>query len=146
MTVPALLKDALSIPAIDAPMFLVSLPPLVKALCEAGVIGAFPHVNARPSSQLDEWLTDVQSNLEACKAANPGATVAPVCVNLIVHRTNPRYQPDLEIVVRHQVPLVITCPGNLQHAIETVHGYDGVMFRDVINAPRARKAIAAAAS
>jgi nitronate monooxygenase len=145
MTVPALLKDALSIPAIGAPMFLVSFPPLVKALCKAGVIGAFPHVNARPSAQLDEWLMDIQGDLEAYKAANPGATVASVCVNLIVHRSNPRYEPDLEIVVRHRVPLVITCLGNPQHAIETVHGYGGVVFCDVINALHARKAIAAGA-
>ena len=145
MTLPALLKDALKVPVIGAPMFLVSFPPLVKALCKAGVVGAFPHVNARPSEQLDAWLTDIQADLRAYKLAHPQAVVAPVCVNLIVHRTNPRYEPDLEIVVRHQVPLVITCLGNPEHAIAAVHAYGGTVLCDVINATHARKAIAAGA-
>ena len=145
MTVPSLLKDTLRVPAIGAPMFLVSFPPLVTALCKAGVIGAFPHVNARPSAQLDAWLTAIEADLAAHKAAHPDAIVAPVCVNLIVHRTNPRFEPDLEIVAHHKVPLVITCLGNPQAAIERVHGYGGLVFCDVINATHARKAIAAGA-
>jgi len=145
MTIPSLLKDTLRVPAIGAPMFLVSFPPLVKALCKAGVIGAFPHVNARPSAQLGAWLTEIQADLRAYRAANPDAIVAPVCVNLIVHRTNPRFEPDLEIVVCHRVPLVITCLGNPERAIEQVHGYGGLVFCDVINATHARKAIAAGA-
>ncbi len=145
MTLPALLKDALKVPVIGAPMFLVSFPPLVKALCKAGVVGAFPHVNARPSEQLDAWLTDIQADLRAYKLAHPQAVVAPLCVNLIVHRTNPRYEPDLEIVVRHKVPLVITCLGNPERAIAAVHAYGGTVLCDVINATHARKAIAAGA-
>jgi nitronate monooxygenase len=102
MSLPAVLKGKLTIPAIGAPMFLVSFPPLVKALCKAGIVGAFPHVNARPSEQFDAWLTEVETDLAAYKAANPTARVAPHCVNIIVHRTNPRYEPDLEIVVQHR--------------------------------------------
>jgi nitronate monooxygenase len=145
MTLPAVLKGRLTIPAIGAPMFLVSFPPLVKALCKAGVVGAFPHVNARPSEQLDAWLTEVETDLAAYRAANPTARVAPHCVNLIVHRTNPRYEPDLEIVVRHEVPLVITCLGHPGKVIEAVHGYGGTVLCDVINAEHARKAASAGA-
>jgi nitronate monooxygenase len=141
MTLPNALKDALSVPAIGAPMFLVSFPPLVTALCRAGVIGAFPHVNARPSEQLDRWLTDIEADLRAFKNAHPLAKVAPHAVNLIVHRTNPRYEPDLDIVVAHKVPLVITCLGDPRRAIEAVHGYGGLVFCDVINTLHARKAI-----
>jgi nitronate monooxygenase len=122
MALPAVLKGKLTIPAIGAPMFLVSFPPLVKALCKAGVVGAFPHVNARPSEQLHAWLTEVETDLAAYKAANPTARVAPHCVNIIVHRTNPRYEPDLDIVVQHKVPLVITCLGHPGKVIEAVHG------------------------
>jgi nitronate monooxygenase len=145
MTLPAVLKGRLTIPAIGAPMFLVSFTPLVKALCKAGVVGAFPHVNARPSEQLDAWLTEVETDLAAYRAANPTARVAPHCVNLIVHRTNPRYEPDLEIVVRHEVPLVITCLGHPGKVIEAVHGYGGTVLCDVINAEHARKAASAGA-
>jgi nitronate monooxygenase len=145
MALPAILKGRLTIPAIGAPMFLVSFPPLVRALCKAGVVGAFPHVNARPSEQLDAWLTEVETDLAAYKAANPHARVAPHCVNLIVHRTNPRYEPDLDIVVQHKVPLVITCLGHPGKVIEAVHGYGGTVLCDVINAEHARKAAEAGA-
>ena len=141
MTLPNALKHALSVPAIGAPMFLVSFPPLVSALCRAGVIGAFPHVNARPSEQLDRWLSEIEADLRAYKDAHPGAKVAPHAVNLIVHRTNARYEPDLDIVVAHKVPLVITCLGDPRRTIEAVHGYCGLVFCDVVNALHARKAI-----
>jgi nitronate monooxygenase len=141
MTVPNLLKSTLAVPVIGAPMFLVSFPPLVKALCCAGVVGAFPHVNARPSEQFDQWLTEIEADLRAFKKAHPDAKVAPHAVNLIVHRTNPRYEPDLGIIVAHKVPIVITCLGDPRRAIEAVHGYGGIVFCDVINALHARKAI-----
>ena len=141
MTVPNLLKNTLAVPVIGAPMFLVSFPPLVKALCCAGVVGAFPHVNARPSAQFDQWLTEIETDLRACKSAHPNAKVAPHAVNLIVHRTNPRYEPDLDIIVAHKVPIVITCLGDPRRTVEAVHGYGGIVFCDVINALHARKAI-----
>jgi nitronate monooxygenase len=141
MTLPNALRNTLAVPAIGAPMFLVSFPPLVTALCRAGVVGAFPHVNARPSAQLDRWLTEIDADLRAYKTGHPGAKVAPHCVNLIVHRTNARYEPDLEIIVSHKVPLVITCLGDPRKTIDAVHGYGGVVLCDVINASHARKAI-----
>jgi nitronate monooxygenase len=141
MTVPNLLKSTLAVPVIGAPMFLVSFPPLVKALCCAGVVGAFPHVNARPSEQFDQWLTEIEADLRAFKKAHPDAKVAPHAVNLIVHRTNPRCESDLDIIVAHKVPIVITCLGDPRRAIEAVHGYGGIVFCDVINALHARKAI-----
>ncbi|MCZ7659643.1 MAG: nitronate monooxygenase family protein [Xanthobacteraceae bacterium] len=145
MSLPAALRNTLSVPAIGAPMFLVSFPPLVTALCRAGIVGAFPHVNARPSEQLDAWLTGIEADLAAHRRAHPDATVAPHCVNLIVHRTNPRFEPDLEIVVSHEVPLVITCLGHPGKVIAAVHRYGGLVFCDVINAEHARKAAEAGA-
>jgi nitronate monooxygenase len=145
MTVPALLQHKLSVPVIGAPMFLVSFPPLVMAQCRAGVIGAFPHVNARPAAEFDKWLTEIETDLRDYKAAHPTAKVAPHAVNLIVHRTNARYESDLEIIVAHKVPLIITCLGDPRRAIAAVHGYGGIVFCDVVNALHARKAIEAGA-
>jgi len=124
-------------------MFLVSFPPLVAAQCKAGIIGAFPHVNARPAEQFDQWLTDLKTELSAWDAAHPEAPSAPYAVNLIVHRTNPRYLPDLEIVVAHKVPVVITALGSPAKVVEAVHAYGGLVLCDVISAAHARKAIAA---
>lgn len=142
MPIPALLQGALSLPAIGSPMFLVSFPPLVKALCQAGVVGTFPHVNARPSAQFDAWLTELETDLAAYKLANPQATVAPYGVNLVVHRTNARFEPDLEIVVQHKVPLVLTSLGHPGRVVEAVHAYGGLVFCDVTSAAHARKAMA----
>ena len=83
-------------------MFLVSFPPLVLAMCKAGIVGAFPHVNARSSEILDGWLTEMTRSSTAFAAANPGRPVGPLGVNLVVHRTNPRFAADLELVVKHR--------------------------------------------
>lgn len=142
MSLPALFQKALAIPAIGAPMFLVSFPPLVCAQCKAGVVGTFPHVNARSSKQFDQWLTEIESVLAGHHAATPSAAVmAPYGVNLIVHRTNARFEPDLAIVVRHRVPVVITCLGHPGKVVEAVHAYGGLVFCDVTGAAHARKSM-----
>jgi nitronate monooxygenase len=143
MPIPDLFRGRLAIPAIGAPMFLVSFPPLVAALCKAGVVGTFPHVNARPSAQFDAWLTQIEGDLAAYQAAHPHAVLAPHGVNLIVHRTNPRFEPDLEVVAAHKVPFVITCLGHPGKVVEAVHAYGGIVFCDVINTDHARKSIGA---
>ena len=137
MPVPTVFQGQLRLPVIGAPMFLVSLPALVVAQCKAGIAGSFPHVNARPSAQFDSWLAAIKLALKDAPEA------APFGVNLVVHGTNPRFEPDLEIVVQHQVPFVITSLGNPAPVVKAVHGYGGVVFCDVVNALHARKAAVA---
>ena len=122
-------------------MFLVSFPPLVTAQCKAGIVGTFPHVNARTSEQFDQWLTDIKNSLAAYDASSPSATAAPYGVNLIVHRTNVRFEPDLALVVKHCVPFVITCLGHPGKVVEAVHAYGGTVFCDVTSAAHARKSV-----
>ena len=141
MPLPKIFYNALSIPAIGSPMFLVSFPPLVTAQCKAGIVGTFPHVNARTSEQFDQWLTDIESDLAAHSAAKPSALVAPYGVNLIVHRTNARFEPDLALVVEHRVPFVITCLGQPGKVVEAVRAYGGTVFCDVTSAAHARKSV-----
>jgi nitronate monooxygenase len=135
MTMPAALKGRLRLPVIAAPMFLVSGPELVIACCNAGVIGTFPSLNARPIEQLDGWLQDME------KRRNPDA--APFGVNLIVHRSNSRLAEDTALVVAHQVPIVITSVGHPGDIVAQVHAYGGLVFHDVINMRHAQKAIEA---
>jgi nitronate monooxygenase len=140
MPVPEALRGKLVAPVIGAPMFLVSFPPLVAAQCKAGIIGTFPHINARPVELFEQWLQQLEAELAQHRAAHPQAVVAPFGVNLVVHRTNPRFQQDLETVVRHRVPLVLTSLGHPGEVVAAVHGYGGLVFSDVTNAAHARKA------
>jgi nitronate monooxygenase len=139
---PPILRNRLAAPVIGAPMFLASFPPLVMALCKAGVVGSFPHVNARSSEILDRWLTEMGDELAALAAAHPGRPLGPLAVNLVVHRTNPRFAADLELVVKHRVPLVLTSLGHPGPVVEAVHSYGGAVFCDVTSAAHARKAAA----
>lgn len=132
------MKD-LSLPAVAAPMFLISGPNLVIETCKTGIVGTFPALNNRTTEGFDQWLTEIETALDGYTQAN-GKPAAPYGVNLIVHHTNPRLKADLEVVVKHKVPLVITSLGAVHEVIEAVHSYGGLVFHDVINIRHAYKA------
>jgi nitronate monooxygenase len=133
MTLPALLEGRLSLPLIGSPMFLVSRPSLVIAQCRAGIVGAFPSLNARPSGTLESWLQEIEEALTE--------TDAPFAVNLIVHRTNARLEEDLALCVKYKVPIVITSLGAREDVNRAIHSYGGIVLHDVINNIFARKAV-----
>ena len=135
------MKD-LSLPAVAAPMFLISGPKLVIETCKTGVVGTFPALNNRTTEGFDQWLTEIETALDGYKQEN-GKPAAPYGVNLIVHHTNPRLQADLEVCVKHKVPIVITSLGAVHEVIEAVHSYGGLVFHDVINIRHAAKAASA---
>jgi nitronate monooxygenase len=139
MSLPEKLCEGLAIPAIAAPMFLVSGPDLVVEACRHGVIGTFPALNQRTSEGYEEWLTEIQRRLDEARSEG-GRPPAPYGVNLIVHKTNARVERDLEITVRHRVPLVITSLGAAREVVDAVHSYGGLVFHDVIHLYHARKA------
>lgn len=132
MAIPSALRGRLKLPAIAAPMFLVSGPDLVIACCKAGIVGAFPALNQRSSDGLNDWLARITAAL--------AADDAPFAVNLIVHKTNPRLGADLELCLRYKVPLIITSLGAAAEVVDTVHGYGGLVFHDVTTGKHARKA------
>lgn len=134
MAIPGSLRHNLKLPAIAAPMFLVSGPDMVVAACEAGIIGSFPSPNARTNAILDDWIVTIKAALADMPLA------APFAVNLVVHPSNERFAPDLATVVRHQVPLVITALGSPARVVDAVHGYGGLVFADVNSVGFARKA------
>jgi len=141
MALPPLLENRLRIPVIGAPMFIVSGPELVLAQCKAGIVGAFPALNARPESVLDEWLARISDELAAFRSANPDVPVAPFAVNQIVHQSNDRLEHDMQMCVKYQVPIVITSLRPPAEVVAAVHDYGGVVFHDVINIRHAQKAI-----
>jgi len=140
MPIPASFRDRLSLPVIGAPMFIASTPDLVIEQCKAGIVGSFPALNARPASQLDEWLARIKEELDAYAKANPTAKVAPFAVNQIAHASNDRLQHDVEACVRHKVPLIITSLRPPREIVEAAHSYGGLVFHDVISLRHARKA------
>ena len=139
MSVPAIF-EGLRLPVVAAPMFLVSGVELTVAACQAGIAGTFPALNHRTSEGFEGWVVEIKERLEQFSKEHPQAPVGPFGVNLIVHRTNPRLQADLEICVRQQVPLVITSLGAVKDVVEAVHSYGGVVFHDVTNRRHAEKA------
>ena len=140
MPIPAAFRDRLSLPLIGSPMFIASRPELVIEQCKAGIVGAFPALNARPAHVLDEWLTRIKAELAEYAAANPGAKVAPFAVNQIAHSSNDRLAQDMEACVRHQVPLIITSLRPPREIVDAAHSYGGLVFHDVISVRHARKA------
>jgi nitronate monooxygenase len=141
MSMPALFKGRLSLPAIGAPLFIVSVPDLVIAQCKAGIVGAFPALNARPPELLDEWLTRIRAELAAYDAAHPERPSAPFAVNQIVHRSNNRLEHDLALCEKHKVPIIITSLGAREEVNQATHRWGGIVFHDVINQKFAHKAI-----
>ena len=137
------LKSQMSLPVIAAPMFIVSQPALVIAQCTSGVLGSFPALNARPPELLDQWLTTIETALEAHRRRHPEAKVAPYAVNQIVHHSNDRLAHDLEVCVRHRVPVIITSLRAPDDVVSAVHAYGGVIFHDVISIRHAEKALEA---
>jgi nitronate monooxygenase len=141
MTLPAILQDNLRIPVVAAPLFIISHPELVIAQCKAGVVGSFPALNARPESQVDEWLAEITETLAAHDRANPERKAAPFAVNQIVHMSNKRLEHDLQMCVKYKVPVVISSLGAVPEVNEAIHSYGGIVLHDVINNRHANSAI-----
>ncbi|MFL6713336.1 MAG: NAD(P)H-dependent flavin oxidoreductase, partial [Sulfurifustis sp.] len=137
---PKVLQN-LALPVIGSPLFIISNPKLVIEQCEAGIVGAMPALNARPASQLDEWLHEITETLAAWDKAHPQSPSAPFAINQIVHKSNDRLEHDMEMVVKYKVPIVITSLGARTDVNDAVHSYGGVTLHDIINNKFAQKAI-----
>ena len=140
MPIPDSIKENISIPVIGAPLFLISVPDLVIAQCKAGIIGSFPALNARPQHVLEEWIVRIKTELKEFQEQNPDKKVAPFAVNQICHGSNDRLQGDMEICVKHEVPIIITSLRPPAEVVEATHSYGGLVFHDVINVRHAKKA------
>ncbi len=141
MSLPLILQN-LSLPVIGAPMFIASVPALVKAQCKAGIVGAFPALNARPAEMLDAWLTEIQLELSAYRQQYPAAIIGPIAVNQIVHQSNERLAHDVEVCVKHRVPIIISSlRAPPKEMLDAVHAYGGIVLHDVISIRHAHKAL-----
>ncbi len=141
MALPDILKKSLRLPVVASPLFIISHPPLVLAQCKAGVVGAFPALNARPEEQLDEWLAEITEALASHDERNPDRPAAPFAVNQIVHKSNGRLEHDLGLCVKYKVPIVISSLGAVEEVNQAVHSYGGIVLHDIIHDRHARKAI-----
>lgn len=133
----------MTLPVICSPMFIVSNPKLVIAQCMAGVIGSMPALNARPQENLDGWLNEISSTLDAARSRDPHARIAPYAINQIVHESNDRVQADMEVCAKYKVPMIITSLRAPNSVIDAVHGWGGKVFHDVTTLRHAEKALEA---
>ena len=140
MSLPPVLQN-LRLPVIGAPLFIVSNPQLVIAQCTSGIVGSFPALNARPASQLDEWLHEISEALGAWDRDHPDRPSAPFAVNQIVHRSNDRFEQDMAVCAKWKVPIVITSLGARVELNDAVHSWGGITLHDVIDDRFARKAV-----
>lgn len=141
--IPKILQG-LRLPIISAPMFTVSYPELVIAQCKAGIVGSFPALNARPQEMLDDWLSQIQSELADFQNSNPNFKVGPLAVNQIVHVSNARLEQDMYTCVKHRIPIYITSlRAPVKEIIDAVHSYGGIVLHDVISIRHAEKALEA---
>ncbi len=140
---PAALRN-LALPVIASPLFIASGPALVTAQCKAGIVGSFPALNARPAALLDTWLTQIQADLAAYKEEHPEAIVGPIAVNQIVHQSNDRLAHDVEVCVKHQIPIIISSlRAPPKEMLDAIHSYGGIVLHDVISIRHAKKALEA---
>jgi nitronate monooxygenase len=140
MPIPAVMHERLRLPVIGAPMFIVSVPALVIAQCQAGIVGSFPALNARPKEMLETWIVEIKEALAAFEAET-GRKAAPFAVNQIVHASNDRLEHDVAVCVRQHVPIVITSLRPPSEVVEAVHSYGGIVLHDVISIRHAEKAL-----
>ena len=140
MSLPPIFRN-LRIPVIGAPLFIVSCPALVIAQCTSGIIGSFPALNARPQAMLDEWLHEITEALANWNRDNPERPAAPFAVNQIVHRSNDRFEQDVEVCEKWKVPIIITSLGARIELNDAVHSWGGITLHDIIDDRFARKAV-----
>ena len=140
MALPPVLQS-LALPIIGAPLFIISNPKLVVEQCKAGIVGAMPSLNARPASQLDDWLAEITETLAAHDRAHPDRPAAPFAINQIVHKSNDRLEHDMQVCAKYRVPIVISSLGARTDINDAVHAWGGVVLHDIINDTFARKAI-----
>ena len=140
MALPPVLAK-LPLPIIGSPLFIVSNPKLVIEQCKAGIVGSMPALNARPASQVDEWLAEITETLAAWDRDHPEQKAAPFAINQIVHKTNERLEHDMQACARYKVPIVITSLGARTDINDAVHSWGGVVLHDIINNKFAKKAI-----
>ena len=140
MSLPPILQG-LRIPVIGAPMFIVSNPTLVIGQCTSGIVGSFPALNARPTEKLDEWLHEITESLAAWDRDHPEHPAAPFAVNQIVHRSNDRFEHDMQVCAKWKVPIVITSLGARTELNDAVHSWGGITLHDIIDDRFARKAV-----
>jgi len=141
MSLPEFMTKNLRLPAMAAPMFIASTPELVIEQCKAGMIGSLPALNARPQSQLEDWIVQIQTALAEYDAANPDKPSAPFAINQISHPSNDRLMGDLDIIAKYKVPIVIVSLYVAPKICEVVHSYGGIVFNDIISNRQAKKSV-----
>jgi len=144
MALDPLIRSSLTLPAICAPMFLVSGPDLVREACKAGIVGGLPRQNARSFEEFERWLKDIREALVR-HAGDTGRKIGPVAVNLATRVPEEELGRHFDLCTRHGVDIVITVGGDPTALIRRAHDAGLKVFHDITSLRFAEKAIAAGA-
>jgi nitronate monooxygenase len=137
------LKNSMVLPAVCAPMTMVSGPALVRAACISGIMGALPRHNARTREEFESWLADIRRDLDSHAAEHPESKIGPLAVNIIARQSAADVRADVEMCVRYGVKVIISALGNPAELTQIVHALGGQVFHDVTSLRFAAKAIEA---
>lgn len=143
MPITASFRERLVLPAVCAPMFLVSNPAMVRESCKAGIIGALPRQNARSFELFESWLKEIRDDLDRYKDENPEAKVGPVAVNLATKLSAEDARRHLDVCRRYGVEIIISATGNPAELAARVHDHGLQIWHDVVSFRFAEKAIEA---
>lgn len=127
------IKSNLKLPAICAPMFLVTTPEMVIAASQSGMMGCYPATNARTADDLRAHLTQISNALDD--------HTSQWAMNMITHTSYGRFEEELAMVQDFKPSIVITALGGPHRVTEAVHSYGGLVFADVNSPKYARKAL-----
>jgi len=136
------LRASLALPAICAPMFLVTGPDLVREACKSGVIAGLPRQNARDFETFVAWMTQIRADLDAHEQAT-GRRAAPIAVNLPTRFPDAELRAHFDLFDRFGVKLLITVGGDPTDMVRRAHDAGLKVLHDITSIRFAEKAIAA---
>ena len=129
-TQTASLCDILNIkyPVIMAPMFLVSNADMLVEAIKAGITGCVPALNYRTDEQFREAINAIRKRVDGT-----------IGVNLIVNKSNIKFNQQLKSCVELKVDYIITSLGSPERTIQACKPKGIKVFCDVVDVKYALK-------
>lgn len=134
---------SLRIPAICAPMFLVTNVEMVAEACLAGIMGVLPRGNFRTAEEFEAGLAAINARIARAREQASERLIGPLAVNFGARSPEVELSENIAICRRQHVDIVVTALGNPAEVVRRCHDWGGRVLHDVTSLAFAEKAIAA---